>query len=221
MRHTSLRLALPRPMRGVCLRCLPLNGFLLALAFTASVHGEVIYNNFAPGDGFSSESSDTVGDFTAMLAVPFTSFSPFALDSLTVAMSHVNGGDAVRLTVRPDAAGVPADSVLDAIDMGGFMTGQGTVQTAQSTLRPLLDGGVTYWAVVEPMALGNVFRWNLAATPSYGRAYRWGSVWYADLETANALRVEGTVVPEPSTFALLGMGVIGLLGYAWRRRKTA
>ncbi|MGA2253386.1 MAG: choice-of-anchor E domain-containing protein, partial [Thermoguttaceae bacterium] len=27
------------------------------------------------------------------------------------------------------------------------------------------------------------------------------------------------VVPEPSTFALLGVSIIGLLGYSWRRRK--
>jgi hypothetical protein len=26
-------------------------------------------------------------------------------------------------------------------------------------------------------------------------------------------------VPEPSTVALLGMGAVGLLGFAWRRRK--
>jgi hypothetical protein len=30
-----------------------------------------------------------------------------------------------------------------------------------------------------------------------------------------------TAAPEPSTFVLLGFGAVGLLGFAWRRRKTA
>jgi hypothetical protein len=33
--------------------------------------------------------------------------------------------------------------------------------------------------------------------------------------------VSATVTPEPSTLVLLGMGAVGLLGWAWRRRKRA
>jgi hypothetical protein len=45
-----------------------------------------------------------------------------------------------------------------------------------------------------------------------------GNTWIPDGPNSPAvMRVEG--VPEPSTFVLLGMGAVGLLGFAWRRRK--
>jgi hypothetical protein len=37
----------------------------------------------------------------------------------------------------------------------------------------------------------------------------------------NALAVSATAVPEPSSVVLMGAGVVGVLGYGWRRRKAA
>ena len=39
--------------------------------------------------------------------------------------------------------------------------------------------------------------------------------------TAGQVTYTFTPVPEPSTFALLGAGAIGLLGWGWRKRKIA
>ena len=43
--------------------------------------------------------------------------------------------------------------------------------------------------------------------------------WYESVACAEAGLAPATVVPEPSTFLLLGMNIVGLLAYAWRKRR--
>lgn len=175
----------------------------------------VVYNSFGPGNTFATNHPDglampAIGYYTR-LAVPFTPSSPVTLESITVAMSHVYGSNVIRLTVQTDAAGLPGDTVLDAMEVVWFPTipecvvnrqcsldtaGPGTVKSALSTLRPLLEAGVTYWVVAQPVAPGDLMAWHGATTPSYGRAYDIGQGWGTDLETAYALRVEGLLPPD-------------------------
>jgi hypothetical protein len=66
--------------------------------------------------------------------------------------------------------------------------------------------------------------WRLSAD-ALGNLYMAGTTWGGSLGGPNAggpdAFVAKFVAPEPSTLALLGVGAISLLAYAWRRRKRA
>src|SRR5687767_12517860 len=120
----------------------------IALVFAAAVaRGEVIYNTFGSNDSYVAFSpfASALGTGYTGLAVPFTPSNSVALGSITVAMAHDAGTGPVRLTIRTDNAGVPGSNVLESIDVNGFLSGTGSVQTVSSTAHPILQSGVTYW----------------------------------------------------------------------------
>ena len=58
--------------------------------------------------------------------------------------------------------------------------------------------------------------------PGQRRAAMWQRApWIRSVAWVRLPRLSAASVPEPSTFAPLGVAAIGLLGYLWRRKKRA
>ena len=104
-----------------------------------------------------------------------------------------------------------ADNYLYAV--GGVQAGPIWLDTVE---RLNIDSPTPSWGAYDPLPVGNI---NSAVIASRsGKIYSFGGEvdWGAPVATVQFL-----AVPEPSTFALLGVGGISLLAYAWRRKRRA
>jgi hypothetical protein len=102
--------------------------------------------------------------------------------------------------------------------------GSGHLVTFDSALHPLLQAGGTYWLL--PFASGDTWAgWNMNTQGGSGPFAFSTEVepmsWNLSQQNQGAFEVNGTPspVPEPSDLALAGVGAVGLLGFAWRRRR--
>jgi hypothetical protein len=138
-------------------------------------------------------------------------------------------------TLFQDASGISAGSTI------GFQfahRGRAGVDTLRLTITDLgLDGdigggddttlftdtyadGNTAWGfytnAAPLIALGNTIRFSYESVSAAG-----GNNAVGNFIDAADFGVGVGTVPEPSSVVLMGAGVIGVLGYGWRRRKAA
>ncbi len=139
--------------------------------------------------------------FTGPTTAAFSSAVPFvftAADGDKLAFTY---GDITNGAVQP------GEVVLS--DGGGgnsiaTFTAEFNPVIAQSTgrFKDVIGGSFIMIAVTEPFQFG--------IKPVGGVDYTWDGIG----------TIEFKAIPEPSSIALLGLGMVGLLSYGWRRKKA-
>jgi len=187
-----------------------------------------VASTFGPSDSYATSSAAIIGltdGHVLQQAVPFTlpGFSSYFLDGIQVPISASSPQfTTMSFDLMADSAGIPGP-VLESFTFSGITTAfSGEIVSGQSSLRPTLLAGETYW--LAGSAPQSTLYWNLAVVgPSIPRALRrdfgaW-EVFDGD-DPSTAFRISGTVVPEPPPWSLIivGTSVIRLLRARARKR---
>jgi len=191
-------------------------GLIVAIAATPAFADSTLLNTFVePGDQ-TSGGGWALGSWQS-LAVPFTVSNAVTVNSIVAAI-YVTGD--VNVGIMTDAGGLPSNSWLYSAALSD--------PTANISLEGLdwSLGAGTYWlaAVVVGDASGG-WRNGDALVPSWAFTQDGSTTWYPDstqkLPAALITAGDATnVVPEPSSFLLLGSGLVGLAGFI-KRKLTA
>src|ERR1043165_2787368 len=92
---------------------------LLALGLAMPVRGDILYNNFGPGDSYQTGIGWTISEASSPVGTTFTQGDSFTvagsgnfdLPSVTISLQHVLGPNADTLCLYDDAAGLPGASL--------------------------------------------------------------------------------------------------------------
>ena len=183
---------------------------VVALLGAFAIKGNILFSNYGSGasGSYAVYGSNTIGGVATASA--FTPGADATLDSFMVAADYFGGSSNFIMELASDSGGVPG-SVLEQISFT-LPSGNGVSNptTVLSTLHTALSAGTQYWAVMiaDPGNPDGKAEWFMnPANAGGGAQFVGGGPW--TFGAGPLLEVDGTV-PEPSTVALLGLGIAGV-----------
>jgi len=217
-----------------CLACVFGLALLVLALPVVSRADSVIYSDLGPGNSYDPSNATTnpadnwevsgasSADGEELVAVPFTPSANYDLTKILIALSFFSGtNNGAYVTLDSDSSGSPG-AVIESWTLSDLPTlGSTSTITSHQTLTSapgiLLSAGTTYWIVAMPDSAGasdTIDGWNFNSLGDSGTvAYSFdGTTWNTDGSPfiLPALTVKGTPVPEPPTFAMLGLALAAL-----------
>ncbi len=142
--------------------------------------------------------------------------------------------DALLFDIRTTSGGVPTEPDSGGNILASLSLAAASVSTTFGTLSvdlspfsvSVASGDVLAIVLSSDDPVGGAYRWRGTSADGYvgGSAFdrlgaTWGSTFFAD-HTFQTF-VESTDLPLPGTLPLLGIGLVGMVFGAWRKRKSA
>jgi len=209
--------------------------FFALFVLANPAYAVVIYDNFGPNDSSSFSGGPSLGLIGIGSVDTGAAFTPigssYIFETITFRVSIFTGPQNLDLWLMSDISGEPG-TIIEAFNFSGFSSDFALLTATSSGSVTLLEDA-QYWVVASLTGPGASGYWNANSIQDFGpEAQRvdQGSWSVApNNPTRPVFRVTGQLlgtnpdpapnpVPEPSTFTLLGFGIVSL-GFMLGRRR--
>jgi hypothetical protein len=206
---------------------------VILLASYTPAAADVVFSNFGPGNSYDLDSGWVVAGPTSNApdgpgewAFAFTPSSDFTLTQIDVAISNDTAPISVTLSLDNASGGLPGGTIESwtVTSLPVFPPTSNIVQTVTPISSVSLVSGTEYWLAASA-AGDTIDAWNVALSgPNAPAALNTGSGWALQPplnEPFGAFAVEGSAVPELTTWAMMVLGFAGLGFFGFSQIRTA